>query len=300
MTTTNHGNTRLPPCTCQRQLNQEHRRSRTRKAPQEPHVLGGWGPQEGVVQLSCVWVSVTQLLELFHSCKRASAELQSLLPLFIVIGHKWNESGMQSKYDFWKSNSLEMIKRKKSPSACAMVWIVASDKSTQSRASSHKPMRCAKSSLYAASTHSYTTCNPQDVAIFKYQEKDTVRRFHVSARLACLDLQGQAHVNNDDGHRTSASATEDVRDAGQRIFLAHTLLLDLPNPKAARHAVALHNSQRPQRSFPGAPSGRPPSSSFSSPGGELLSTQQPTKWRRVDVVEPTVQLPDAGNYQELR
>ena len=42
---------------------------------------------------------------------------------------------------------------------------------------------------------------------------DTVKRFHVSARLASLDLYGQAHVNNDDGRRTSASATEDVRDS---------------------------------------------------------------------------------------
>ena len=43
------------------------------------------------MQLSCVPVSVDQLLELFHCFKRASAELQSLLPLFIVIGHKCNE-----------------------------------------------------------------------------------------------------------------------------------------------------------------------------------------------------------------
>ena len=82
-----------------------------------------------------------------------------------------NLPGMQSKSVLWKCNSLEMIKRKKSPSACAMVWIVASDKGIHSRASSHKPMRSAMSSLYATSTHSCTTRNPQAVAIFKYQEK---------------------------------------------------------------------------------------------------------------------------------
>ena len=47
---------------------------------------------------------------------------------------------------------------------------------------------------------------------------DTVKRFHVSARLASLDLYGQAHVNNDDGRRTSASATEDVRDSSSETF----------------------------------------------------------------------------------
>ena len=35
-------------------------------------------------------------------------------------------------------------------------------------------------------------------------------------------------MNNDDGHRTSASATEDVRDVSRRIFLARALLLDVP------------------------------------------------------------------------
>ena len=81
MTTPNHRNTRLTPCTCPRQLNQQHRRSRTRKAPKEPHSARWPGAQEGVVQLSCVPVNVYQLLE----------RLESLLPLFIVIGHKCNE-----------------------------------------------------------------------------------------------------------------------------------------------------------------------------------------------------------------
>ena len=101
------------------------------------------------MQLSCVWVSVTQLLELFHCCKRASAELQSLLPLFIVIGHMCQRvRKMQSKYVLWKSNSLE-----KSPTACAMVWIVASDRSTHSRASSHTPMRCAEFAVCRIPSH---------------------------------------------------------------------------------------------------------------------------------------------------
>ena len=87
-TSPNHGNTRLPPCARQRQLNQEHRRSRTRKAPKEPHAAT---VPTGHVQLSCVPVSASQLLELFQCFKRASAEIQSLLPLFIVIGHKCDE-----------------------------------------------------------------------------------------------------------------------------------------------------------------------------------------------------------------
>ena len=41
--------------------------------------------------------------------------------------------------------------------------------------------------------------------------------------------------------KLTPTIAEDVRDAGQRSFLA--------NPKAARHAVALHNSQRPRAHF---------------------------------------------------
>ena len=125
----------------------------------------------------------------------------------------------------------------------------------------------------------------------------------MSARLDSLDLQGQAHVNNDDGHRTSATATEDVRDVGQLIFLVRALLL--PNPKAARHAVALHNSQRPHAHFLSLSQDvyRPLRSRLTSGGiviRGLLSTQQTTKCRRVDVVKPTVRNPDAGIYQEQR
>ena len=197
-----------------------------------------------------------------------------------------------------------MIKRKKSPSACAMVWIVASDKGIHSRASSHKPMRCAKSSLYAASTHSRTTCNPQGVAIFKYQEKalsgDSMYRHVLPASIS----RGKLHVDNDDGHRTSASATEDVRDVGQRMCLARALLLDVPIRKL--HATRRLCTTRNDRTLISWRSRMTSTVLFVlvTNGGivikKLLSTQQPTKWRRVDVVKSTVQHPDVGSCQEQR
>ena len=74
-----------------------------------------------------------------------------------------------------RATLLEMIKRKKSPSACAMVWVVSSDERVNSGASSLKPLRGAKTSLCAASTDSCTSCSQQAVAIFKYQEKTPSR-----------------------------------------------------------------------------------------------------------------------------
>ena len=125
------------------------------------------------MQLSCVPVSVDQTPRALSSasnehrqnskaCCRCSSSLDTSATIL---------PRMQQKYVLWKSNSLDMIKRKKSPCACAMVWIVPFVISILSRASSHKPMRCAMSSLHAASTHSCTTRNPQAVAIFKYQGK---------------------------------------------------------------------------------------------------------------------------------
>ena len=221
MTTSNHGNTRLTPCTCQRQLNQEHRRSRTRRAPRDPHVAGWLGATRGhcaTLLRACQCRPTPPALPLLQTSVGRTPKLAAVV-------HRRNGLAKNAiaKYVLWKSNSLEMIKRKKSPSACSVVWIVASDKAIHSRASPHKPVRCAKSSLHAASTHSCTTCNCRHLQV---PRRETVRRFHVLARLAGLDLQGQAHVNNDDGHRTSA--TEDVRDVGQRIVLARALLLDVP------------------------------------------------------------------------
>ena len=147
---------------------------------------------------------------------------------------------MQSKYVLWKSNSLEMIKPKKSPSACAMVWNVASDKGIHSRASSHKPMRCAKSSLHAASTHSCTTCKTQTVAIFKYQEKtpsgDSMYRHVLPASIS-------------KGKLTSTMTTVIARVLLPAYCSCSRAAARCSNPKDARHAVALHNSQRPHAHF---------------------------------------------------
>ena len=150
-----------------------------------------------------------------------------------------------------------------------MVWIVASDKRTHSRVSSHRPMRCAKNLLYRIPcTHAQ----------------------RVARKLSPSSSTKKRHRQDDDGHRTSASATEDVRGVGQRIFLARALLLNVPVRKL--HATRWLCTTR----FPGAP----PSSSSSSPAAGLSSGGFSTKWRRADVVKPTAQHPDVSDHQEQR
>ena len=139
------------------------------------------------MQLSCVWVSVKQLLELFHCCKRASAELQSLLPLFIVIGHMCNESGKcnrstsSGKAALWRSrqehtpwSGLWPLIRAHIPELCHIHPCVAP--------------RVAVCRIHTLMHN----VQPARCRHLQIPRKDTVRRFHVSARLACFDLQGQA------------------------------------------------------------------------------------------------------------
>ena len=131
----------------------------------------------------------------------------------------------------------------------------------------------------------------------------TKKKHRLSARLASLDLQGQAHVNNDDGHRTSASATEDVRDVGPAYVSCSRAAARLLIRKL--HATRWLCTTRNDRTLISWRSLRrlPFLFVLVSSGGivtsGLLSTQQPTKWRRVNVVKPTVQHPDVGCYQEL-
>ena len=105
-----------------------------------------------------------------------------------------------------------------------------------------------------------------------------------------------------DGHRTNASETED--DVGQRMFLARALLLDVPIRKL--HATRRLCTTRNDRTLISWRSRRTSTVLFvlATKGGivikKLHSTQQPTKWRRVDVVKSTVNHPDVGSCQEQR
>ena len=107
----------------------------------------------GVVQLSRVPVSVDQLLKLFHCFKQASAELQSLLLLFIVIGHKCNELARSAieievrplEEQLFGDDQAQEFADAHAP--WSRLWPL--DKGIHSRASSHKPMRCAKPRTHA-------------------------------------------------------------------------------------------------------------------------------------------------------
>ena len=150
---------------------------------------------------------------------------------------------MQSKCVLWKSNSLE-----KSPRAYAMV-IVAADRSTHSITHTH----ALRQDFAVCRIHTLMHNVQPRKMLPSSSTKKRHRQEIPCIGTPCLLRSPRASLTSTMTTviaRVLLSATEDVRDAGQRIFLSHTLLLDLPNPEAARHAVALHNSQRPHAPFP--------------------------------------------------
>ena len=145
MTTTNHGNTRLTPCTCQRQVNQEHRRSRTRKAPKEPHATRWLGDHKSVLcnSLACLSVQANSSTSSSASNGRRQNS-KACCPLFIVIGHKCNELARNAtevrpleEQLFGDDQAQDVTQRMRHGLDCGP------DKGIHSRASSHKPMLCS-------------------------------------------------------------------------------------------------------------------------------------------------------------
>ena len=132
---------------------------------------------------------------------------------------------MQSKYVLWVGNSLEMIKGKKPPSACAMVWIVASDKGIHSRSfvtQAHALRQEFAGCRIHALMHNVqpASCPPSSSTKKRLRQEIPCIGTSCQPRLP----KGKLASTLTTVHRTSASATENVRDEGQRIFLARALL----------------------------------------------------------------------------
>ena len=180
------------------------------------------------------------LLELFHCFKRASAELQSLLPLFIVIGHKCNELARNAieVRPLEERNSLEMIK----PQEVA-------------KRMRHGPGLWPLTKAYIPELRHTNPCVAPKVRCMphphtraqrvtrKVSPSSSTKKKHcqeipcIGTSLPASISRGKLHVNNDDGHRTSASATEDVPRRRPAYASCSRAAARCPNPKAARHAA---------------------------------------------------------------
>ena len=193
MTTPNHRNTRLTPCTCQRQLNQEHRRSRTRKAPKEPHVARWLGATRG----SCATLlRACQCRPTPHALPLLQTSVGRTPKLAAVLHRHWtqaqrtcqecNRITSSGRETLWRLSSAR-IRQAHAP--WSGLWPLTKAYIPEFRHTNPciaPRVRCMPHSR----THAQRVT--RKLSSSSRTKKNTVSRFHVSARLANLDLQGES------------------------------------------------------------------------------------------------------------